>query len=90
MIDIEATNRKLGNKLKRLRIDAGFSRKQLADMFGLTVSAVGMYEQGRRTPSDDIKVKYSMMFDKSIDELFFWFKITLIVVLKEDRATKSV
>lgn len=71
MVDIEAINRKLGNKLKRLRIDAGLSRKQLADMFGLTVSAVGMYEQGRRTPSDDIKVKYSMMFDKSIDELFF-------------------
>lgn len=71
MVDIEAINRKLGNKLKRLRIDAGLSRKQLADMFGLTVSAVGMYEQGRRTPSDDIKVKYSMLFDKSIDELFF-------------------
>lgn len=71
VIDIEAINRKLGNKLKRLRIDSGLSRKQLADMFGLTVSAVGMYEQGRRTPSDDIKVKYSMMFDKSIDELFF-------------------
>jgi len=71
VVDIEAINRKLGNKLKRLRIDAGLSRKQLADMFGLTVSAVGMYEQGRRTPSDDIKVKYSMMFDKSIDELFF-------------------
>ncbi|WP_296113022.1 helix-turn-helix transcriptional regulator [uncultured Anaerococcus sp.] len=71
MVNIEAINRKLGNKLKRLRIDAGLSRKQLADMFGLTVSAVGMYEQGRRTPSDDIKVKYSMMFDKSIDELFF-------------------
>lgn len=71
MVDIEAINRKLGNKLKRLRIDAGLSRKQLADMFGLTVSAVGMYEQGRRTPSDDIKVKYSMMFDKSVDELFF-------------------
>lgn len=71
MVDIEAINKKLGNKLRRLRIDAGLSRKQLADMFGLTVSAVGMYEQGRRTPSDDIKVKYSMMFDKSIDELFF-------------------
>lgn len=68
---IEAINRKLGNKLRRLRINSGMSRKQLADMFGLTVSAVGMYEQGRRTPSDDIKVKYSMMFDKSIDELFF-------------------
>lgn len=68
---IEAINRKLGNKLKRLRIESGMSRRQLADMFGLTVSAVGMYEQGRRTPSDDIKVKYSMLFDKSIDELFF-------------------
>ena len=71
MVDIEAINRKLGNKLKRLRIDSGMSRKQLANMFGVTVSAVGMYEQGRRTPSDDIKIKYSMMFDKSIDELFF-------------------
>lgn len=71
MIGIEAINRKLGNKLKRLRVNSGMSRKQLADMFGLTVSAVGMYEQGRRTPSDDIKIKYSRMFDKSIDELFF-------------------
>ena len=71
MVDIEAINRKLGNKLKRLRIDSGMSRKQLANMLGLTVSAVGMYEQGRRTPSDDIKIKYSMMFDKSVEELFF-------------------
>lgn len=71
MVDIEAINRKLGNKLKKLRIDSGMSRKQLANMLGLTVSAVGMYEQGRRTPSDDIKIKYSMMFDKSIEELFF-------------------
>ena len=71
MSNIETINRKLGNKLRKLRIDSGISRKQLADMFGLTVSAVGMYEQGRRTPSDDIKIKYSMMFNKSIDELFF-------------------
>lgn len=71
MVDIEAINRKLGNKLKRLRIESGMSRKQLANMLGLTVSAVGMYEQGRRTPSDDIKIKYSMMFDKSVEELFF-------------------
>lgn len=71
VINIETINRKLGNKLRKLRMDAGISRKQLADMFGVTVSAVGMYEQGRRTPSDDIKIKYSMMFDKRIDELFF-------------------
>nr|DAX75103.1 MAG TPA: Helix-turn-helix XRE-family like protein [Caudoviricetes sp.] len=40
-------------------------------MFGVTVSAIGMYEQGRRTPSDNVKLKYSMKFDKSVDELFF-------------------
>lgn len=71
MVKIEAINKKLGNKLRKLRLSSSMTRQQLADMLGVTVSAVGMYEQGRRTPSDDIKVKYSMMFDMTIDEIFF-------------------
>lgn len=71
MVKIEAINKKLGNKLKKLRLSSSMTRQQLADMLGVTVSAIGMYEQGRRTPSDDIKVKYSMMFDMTIDEIFF-------------------
>lgn len=64
-------NKRLGNKLRRLRVSKSLTRQQLADMFGITVSAVGMYEQGRRTPGDDIKLKYSMLFDETIDEIFF-------------------
>lgn len=54
-----------------MRISECMTRKQLADMFGVTISAIGMYEQGRRTPSDDVKAKYSMLFDKTVDEIFF-------------------
>lgn len=71
MVKIEAINKKLGNKLRKLRLSSSMTRQQLADMLGVTVSAIGMYEQGRRTPSDDIKFKYSMMFDMTVDEIFF-------------------
>lgn len=71
VVVIENVNKKLGNKLRRMRISEGITRKQLADMFGVTISAIGMYEQGRRTPSDDVKAKYSMLFDKTVDEMFF-------------------
>lgn len=47
------------------------TQQQLADAFGLSVSAVSMYEMGKRVPSDAIKRKYSMFFDKDIENIFF-------------------
>lgn len=64
-------NIKMGNKLKSMRVKKGLSRNDLANIFGITSGAIGMYEQGRRVPNDDIKKKYSIFFDKTVDNIFF-------------------
>lgn len=64
-------NSKMGNKLKRMRVKKGLSRNDLAEIFGITSGAIGMYEQGRRVPNDDVKKKYSMFFEQTVDNIFF-------------------
>ena len=41
----------LGLRIALLRIDKGWSQAELAKRIGVSPSAVGMYEQGRREPS---------------------------------------
>lgn len=77
MILIEKVNIKLGNKLKRLRESEGKTQRQLADTMGLGVSTIAMYEIGARVPSDKVKKQYSILFNKSVDEIFFWLKMSL-------------
>ena len=36
----------LGDKLKILRINSKLSRKQIAELIGVSVSMVGLYESG--------------------------------------------
>ena len=44
-----------GQILKRLR--GNTSREVVAGAVGISVSALGMYEQGRRIPRDEVKVR---------------------------------
>ena len=37
-------------RLKQLRLAAGLTQQGLADELGISASAIGMYEQGRREP----------------------------------------
>lgn len=71
MINIEKVNSKLGIKLKYLRESKGKTQKELADILGLGVSTISMYEIGARVPSDRVKKQYSSFFNKSVDEIFF-------------------
>lgn len=41
----------LGLRIALLRIEKGWSQAELAKRIGVSPSAVGMYEQGRREPS---------------------------------------
>jgi len=41
----------LGNKLKTLRVKNQLSRKQVADLVGVSVSTIGLYESSERLPS---------------------------------------
>ena len=68
---MEKVSNKVGNRLKQLRIQKNMTQKELADTLELSVSAISMYEQGSRVPSDKIKKRYSLFFNKSIDRLFF-------------------
>lgn len=59
----------LGIRIASLRKEAGMSQAALAKRLGITASAVGMYEQGRREPPCDILIAISREFRVSIDYL---------------------
>ncbi len=55
--------------IKNLRTKAGMTQWELADKLGISASAVGMYEQGRREPDSKILLKLSRIFSVSVDEI---------------------
>lgn len=57
----------IGDRLKELRIKKGLKQSEIAELLGLSSSAVGMYEQNRRKPDSEILLKYAEIFDVSVD-----------------------
>lgn len=55
--------------LKKLR--GGTPREKVAKSVGISVSALGMYEQGRRIPRDEVKVKLAKFYGVPIESIFF-------------------
>ena len=52
-------------RLRELRENAGWNQSDLAARLGIATSTIGMYEQGRRTPSPKILMKMSKVFNVS-------------------------
>ena len=46
-----------GKQLKELRTEKGYTQRTLAEKLGISPSAVGMYEQGRREPDNEMLSK---------------------------------
>ena len=59
----------LGARIAALRRNAGWSQAELAQRLGISPSAVGMYEQGRREPSAQLLVTLAEEFRVSTDYL---------------------
>ena len=59
----------LGYRLKTLRVNNQLSRKQVADLVGVSVSTVGLYESGERLPSLSVLVKLATQYKTSVDYL---------------------
>ena len=59
----------LANQIIILRKQAGMSQSQLAKELNVGPSAVGMYEQGRRTPGIDMLIQMAQLFEVSLDYL---------------------
>ena len=54
---------------KALRQARGLTQAQMADKLGVSISAVSMYEQGRRKPDNDMLRKICEKFRVSTDSL---------------------
>lgn len=56
-------------KLKRLRKERGYTQQELAEKLNVSASTVGMYEQGRRKPDQDILYRMGKVLNVSVDYL---------------------
>jgi len=59
----------LGARIALLRRNCAMSQKELSKALGISASAVGMYEQGRREPSAELLIKMAELFSVSTDFL---------------------
>lgn len=59
----------LPKKLKTLRIKYGYSQKQVAEKLGVSPSIVSGYETGERTPSTEVLLSLSYLYNCSTDYL---------------------
>lgn len=62
-------SRLLGPRIAALRKAAGLNQQTLAARLGVSASAIGMYEQGRREPSAQTLVAMAEVFGVSTDFL---------------------
>ena len=59
------------NNLRKERARFGKSQQDVADDLGVTQAYITQIEGGYRRPSDDLKIKISRYYGKSIEYLFF-------------------
>lgn len=59
----------IGNRLKLLRGDK--TMQQVADALGVTRNTICAYEQGKRRPSDEDKIRLARYYGVSVSDIFF-------------------
>ena len=58
-----------GDKLRKLRETHHLSQQQLAEKLGMSPSGIGMWEQNRRQPDNEMAKKIAQLFGVSTDYL---------------------
>lgn len=67
---MEIDRKKMGLRIKQLRVEKGFTQEELAEKLGLNnKSSISQYENGYAIPEDDIKLIMSKIFECSLDYL---------------------
>lgn len=59
----------IAEKLREARGDK--TRKEVSKAVGISLNALMMYENGKRVPRDDVKIRLANFYNKGIEELFF-------------------
>lgn len=60
---------KLGDKIKQLREEKGWTQKELAEKLGLAKSTVSLYEINKREPNNETLTDIARLFEASFDVL---------------------
>jgi putative transcriptional regulator len=61
--------KEIGLKLQNLRGEK--PRQIVADDLGIALSTLRMYENGERTPRDEIKIQIAQYYNVSVEDIFF-------------------
>ncbi len=59
----------IGKRLKELRGER--NRGAVAKSLNISLSALAMYERGERIPRDEVKKRFSELYGKSVQEIFY-------------------
>ncbi len=70
---------RLGESIRRLRKESGFTQEQLAEALGVTTGAVHKWESGKSTPELPMLVDIAEFFETSVDALlnYGWQKLSM-------------
>lgn len=67
---MSSMRRQIGEKLRELRKENGWTQQQVADMIGVSRVNYTRYELNRSEPDFDILVRLADLFDISLDYIF--------------------
>lgn len=59
----------IGKRLKELREEKELNQEEFAKILNVSRSSIGMYESGKREPSDELKKQMADFFNCSVDYL---------------------
>lgn len=82
-----------GERLRRLRTNAGFTQGKLAQRIGRGVTTISKYESGAMLPTMEVAVELAFQLNVSLDELFGYentASLSVIGLNEEQRDRKSV
>ncbi len=70
---------RLGESIRKLRKQSGFTQEQLAEALGVSVSAVHKWESGKATPELEMLVDIAEFFETSVDAMlnYGWEKLNM-------------
>ena len=83
---------RLGENIRKLRKEAGFTQEQIAEALGVSVSAVHKWESGKAIPELEMLVDIAEFFETSVDALlnYGWKKLNMGQTAEQICAFKNV
>ncbi|RLB04698.1 MAG: XRE family transcriptional regulator [Deltaproteobacteria bacterium] len=81
--------KELGNRIKKLREERGISQQRLADLLGVSRPTISQIEAGERKVSADELLKFSEVFDISVEELL-GLKREPEIVIREAKKKRKI